>query len=185
MQNMSQQADNVLKSKFGRTTMISTKLKQYLEDAGVAYTRHPHRTAYTSQEIAQSVHVPGREMVKAVILKVDEGPLVMAVVSANDAANLDILREEIGCSVLRLATEKEFSGAFPTCKSGAMPPFGNLFIVPTYCDTALTRNGEIEFNAGSHDETIRMAFDDYKRLVNPQMVRFAQPYHEGVQRLAA
>jgi len=38
-----------------------------------------HSPAYTSQEIAHSVHVPGREMVKSVILKADEGPLVMAV----------------------------------------------------------------------------------------------------------
>jgi Ala-tRNA(Pro) deacylase len=165
--------------------MISTKLKEYLEDAAVAYTRHAHRTAYTSQEIAQSVHIPGREMVKSVILKADESLLVMAVVSANDTANLDILRKEIGCSVLRLATESEFSGEFPTCKSGAMPPFGNLFGVPTFCDTALSRNPEIEFNAGSHEETVRLAFDDYQRLVNPEMVHFAQPYHEGVQRLAA
>jgi Ala-tRNA(Pro) deacylase len=165
--------------------MISTKLKEFLEDAGVAYTRHAHRAAYTSQQIAQSVHVPGREMVKPVILKVDEGLLVMAVVSANDTANLDTLREEIGCSVLRLAVEDEFSGAFPTCEPGAMPPFGNVFNVPTYCDAGLSRNREIEFNAGSHEETVRMAFDDYKRLVNPQMVHFAQPYREGVQRLAA
>ena len=57
--------------------MISTRLEQYLDNSGVAYTRHVHSPAYTSQEIAHSVHVPGREMVKSVILKADEGPLVM------------------------------------------------------------------------------------------------------------
>ena len=165
--------------------MISTKLQAFLDDAGVRYTRHSHRPAYTSQEIAQSVHVPGREMVKSVILKVDEGLLLMTVLSADDAVNLDILREEIPCRVLRLATEREFSDTFPTCKPGAMPPFGNIFDVPVYCESNLSRNRDIEFNAGTHDETIRMAFADYRRLVEPEMVHFAQRYKEGVQRLAA
>jgi Ala-tRNA(Pro) deacylase len=165
--------------------MISTKLKEHLDNAGVTYTGHPHPPAYTSLEIAQSVHIPGREMAKSVILKADEAKLIMAVVSANDAANLDILRDEIGCSRLRLASETEFGDAFPTCKAGAMPPFGSIFGLPTYCDTSLSQNQEIEFNAGSHDETIRMSFDDYKRVADPRIMQFAQPYKSGSQRLAA
>jgi Ala-tRNA(Pro) deacylase len=165
--------------------MISTKLKQYLDDAGVRYTPHPHPPAYTSQEIAQSLHVPGREMVKSVILKADEEKLIMAVLSAKDTANLDTLLEEIGCDNLRLATENEFADAFGTCKPGGMPPFGNIFNLPVYCEANLSRNREIEFNAGSHDETIRMSFEDYKRLANPKMIHFAQPYQSGVQRVAS
>ena len=165
--------------------MISAKLNEYLENSGIPYVPHPHRQAYTAQETAQSVHIPGREMVKSVILKVDEAILVMAVLSANDTVNLDALREEIGCSRLRLASEAEFTDAFPTCKPGAMPPFGNLFELPTYCETNLSSNVEIEFNAGAHDETIRMRFDDYKMLADPQMIHFAQPYQTDVQRLAA
>jgi Ala-tRNA(Pro) deacylase len=165
--------------------MISTKLREYLDSAGVGYTRHPHRTVYTSQEIAQSVHIPGREMVKSVILKADEKKLIMAVLSANDTANLDILRNEIGCGELRLASETEFRDAFPTCSSGAMPPFGNIFDLPVYCEANLSRNRDIEFNAGSHDETIRMRFEDYELLANPEMIHFAKPYHSGAQRLAA
>jgi Ala-tRNA(Pro) deacylase len=165
--------------------MISAKLKDYLDNAGAAYKCHPHRPAYTSQEIAQSVHIPGREMVKSVILKTDEGKLIVGVLSAKDAVDLDALKEEIGCNVLRLASETEFRGAFPTCSLGAIPPFGNVFSLPTYCEAGLSYNREIEFNAGTHDETIRMRFDDYKRLVNPKMVHFAQPYEKGLQRIAA
>ena len=169
--------------------MVSSKLKDYLDQAGVQYTRHSHAPAYTSLEIAHSVHVPGSEMVKSVMLKVepksDDAGLVMAVLSANDAVNLDILREEIGCGILRLASESEFRDTFPTCKPGAMPPFGNIFNVPTFCEANLSQNLEIEFNGGTHDETIRMRFDDYERLAKPKMVHFAEPHSEGVQRLAA
>jgi Ala-tRNA(Pro) deacylase len=165
--------------------MISPKLKEYLDNDGVTYAGHAHRPTYTSQETAQSIHVPGQEMVKSVILKADEGELIMAVLSANEAANLDVLREEIGCGKLRLASETEFCDAFPTCKPGAMPPFGNIFNLSTYCEANLSRNREIEFNAGAHDETIRMRFEDYQRLVKPKMMHFAQPYQEGPQRIAA
>ena len=165
--------------------MVSTRLEEYLEKTGVAYSRHSHPTAYTSLEVAQSVHIPGREMVKSVILKTDTGQLIMSVLSASETVNLDILRDEIGSNVLRLASEIEFEDAFPTCKPGAMPPFGNIFNLPTYCEINLSQNSEIEFNAGTHDETIRMRFEDYRRLAQPKMAHFAQPYSEGVQRLAA
>jgi Ala-tRNA(Pro) deacylase len=51
-----------------------------------------------------------------------------------------------------------------------MPPFGILFGHATYCDMLLEQNEQIEFNAGSHNDTIRMAFRDYKRLARPTML---------------
>jgi Ala-tRNA(Pro) deacylase len=66
-----------------------------------------------------------------------------------------------------------------------MPPFGNIFELATYCDEDISQNREIEFNAGTHDETIRMSFDDFKRLANPKVFHFAQVHGEGAQRLAA
>jgi Ala-tRNA(Pro) deacylase len=159
--------------------MISAKLKDYLDSAGVTYIRHSHPTVYTSQETAQSTHVPGREMVKSVILKTDEGALVIAALSSNETADLDILRKEIGCRALRLAKEHEFSDAFPTCEVGGMPPFGNIFNLTTYCDEDISSNSEIEFNAGMHDETIRMSYEDFKRLVHPKVCHFAHLHGEG------
>ena len=163
--------------------MISTKLRDYLDKTGVAYTHHPHPTAYTAQQIAEFTHVPGEQFVKSVLLKGDGG-LVMAVLSSNYKANLEALRQEIGSGALRLATEDEFRDIFPTCKVGAMPPFGNLFDLETYCEASLEKNQQIEFNAGTHEETIRMEFDDFKRLVNPKLVHFARPYQEQTQRRA-
>ncbi|HYR85872.1 MAG TPA: YbaK/EbsC family protein [Terriglobia bacterium] len=165
--------------------MISMKLMEHLDQAGVPYTHHTHPTAYTAQEVAAVAHIPGREMVKTVLLNADDNALVMAVLSSNDTVDLDVLWEELGCQTLRLATESEFRDAFPTCKTGAMPPFGSLFNLSTYCEATLARNREIEFNAGTHEETIRMAFDDFEQLENPKVVHFARPYQEHPQRLAA
>lgn len=165
--------------------MISTKLETYLNEAGVPHTHNPHSVAYTALEVAQSAHIPGHELLKSVILKADKDLLVMGVLSADEIANLDLLKKEIGCRTLGLATESEFRDYFPTCDAGAMPPFGNIFGVPVYCDASLGQNEQIEFNAGAHDETIRMAFADYKRLVKPKMVQFAEPYRTDAQHSAS
>jgi Ala-tRNA(Pro) deacylase len=151
---------------------ISIRLKQYLDREHVAYDHHVHPTAYTSQETAAAAHVRGREMAKTVIFKADD-KIVMAVLSANQKVDVDALQNETGSKILRLATEDEFRTAFPTCEVGAMPPFGNLFGFPVYCDVALDEDEKIEFNAGTHHDTIRMTLADFKRLGNPRMARLA------------
>ena len=151
---------------------ISVKLKEYLDDRGVAYKHRVHPAAYTSQEIAAAAHIPGKELAKTVIVKADD-QLVMAVLPAKYTIDFEALQKEIESKTLRLATEEEFRNSFPTCDVGAMPPFGNIFGVPLYCDTALEEDDEIEFNAGSHQDTIRMKFADFKRLVNPRLINFA------------
>jgi len=148
---------------------ISLRLKQHLDKEGVSYEHHVHPTAYTSQEIAAVAHIPGREMAKTVILNGD-GKLIMAVLSANDKVDVEALQQAAGCTSMRLATEDEFRNSFPTCEVGAMPPFGNIFGLPVYCDAALAGDRWIEFNAGTHHDTIRMAFADFQRLANPQIV---------------
>ena len=162
---------------------MSMLLREHLDNEGVSYQHHVHPEAYTSQEAAQALHVPGREMLKSVILVADD-KLVMAVLAAKDVANLEALRREIGCRTLYLATEDEFIDAFPTCQVGAMPPFGSLFKLPTYCEVTLSRNRDVEFNAGSHHDTIRMSFADFQRMVKPILVRFAEPYRRYPQRAA-
>ena len=150
---------------------ISTRLKDYLDREGVSYRHRVHPTAYTAQEIAAVVHVPGRELAKTVVLKADDR-LVMAVLSANDKVDVEVLKNRIGCKSLLLATEEEFRNTFPTCETGAMPPLGNIFGLRVYCDAALERDRDIEFNAGTHHDTIRMKFGDFKRLAVPELLNF-------------
>ena len=116
-------------------------------------------------------------MVKSVILKTDNGQLVMGVLSAKDAANLDALKEEIGCRVLRLASETEFRDAFPTCNLGAMPPFGNLYGLSTLVDKHLAEQDYIVFEAGTHTDAIIMNYRDYEKIVNPKVEDFSIKLH--------
>jgi Ala-tRNA(Pro) deacylase len=51
-----------------------------------------------------------------------------------------------------------------------MPPFGNLYGMPVLVDPRLAEDQEIAFNAGSHSELIRLAYQDFERLVKPRTV---------------
>ena len=97
---------------------------------------------------------------------------LMAVLPAPQRVDLGQLGAAAGKPDLHLATETEFAGLFPQCEAGAMPPFGNLYGLPVWVDEALTRDKEISFNAGTHEQTVRMAYADFARLVRPRVTSF-------------
>ena len=146
------------------------KLKHFLDSNGVKYVSIRHSPAYTAQEIAASAHIPGKELAKTVMVKIDDA-MAMAVVPATCRISLDLLKQVTGSDSVELAGEIEFARMFPECEVGAMPPFGNLYDMDVYAATALAEDEQIAFNAGSHTELIRMAYTDFERLVQPRVVR--------------
>ena len=151
--------------------MPATTLKAFLDSRNVKYTSTQHSMAYTAAEVAESVHVKGRDFAKTVIVKID-GTMAMLVLPASRRLVLHDLREMLGTDHVRLATEAEFKDAFPDCELGAMPPFGNLYGMPVYVAASLTDETEIAFNAGTHSEVIKLAYEDFEELVNPTVLDF-------------
>ncbi len=148
------------------------RLKEFLNNLNVKYVTITHSTAYTAQEIAASAHVKGKELAKAVMVKMDN-QMAMVVVPASYNVDFELLREITGAREVELATESEFRSLFPECEIGAMPPFGNLYGMETYAAEALAEDDEIAFNAGSHTELIRMSYHDWERLVHPKVAQLA------------
>ena len=146
--------------------MPETRLKEFLDKEHVKYVSIDHSPAFTAQEIAAVAHIPGKELAKSVIVKVDD-ELAMVVVPASEHVRLGILKETLGAKKVELATEDEFRQAFPDCETGAMPPFGNLYGMQVFVSQALREDDEIAFNAGTHSELIRLTYADYERLVHP------------------
>ena len=151
--------------------MPATALKEYLDSHGIRYVSIRHSLAYTAQEVAASAHVLGRDFAKTVIVHSDEG-LAMVVLPASRRLVLSDLREMMITDHVRLASEAEFKAAFPDCEVGAMPPFGHLYGLKTYVTANLADEHEIAFNAGTHTEVIKMAYEDYERLVRPVVLDF-------------
>lgn len=149
------------------------KLKEFLDSHGVKYVAMIHSTAYTAQEIAAASHIPGKEMAKTVILKID-GKMAMAVLPASFKVDMAALKTAIGAKDIQLATEEEFKDSFPGCELGAMPPFGNLYDMKVYVAERLQEDKEIAFNAGSHSELIKVAYADFEKLVKPKVLKFSR-----------
>lgn len=151
---------------------VSKKLKELLDAEGVKYEVLPHSVTYTAQETAASIHTSGREVAKPVIVT-DGREYVMAVLEAPHQVDLQKFSRVSGMEKPKLAGEVELKKLFPDCELGAMPPFGNLYGLKTYVNSALEQEEEIAFDAGSHFEVIRMLYADFKRLVAPKAGDFA------------
>jgi len=152
--------------------MAVQRLKNFLDSEDVRYVSITHSPAFTSQEIAASAHIPGKQMAKCVIVKID-GEIAMAVLPASYQVDFAQLRDVIGAGVVELAKEAEFRDHFPQCELGAMPPFGNLYGIPVYVARSLAEEDTIAFNAGSHRELLRLSYKDYERLVKPTVLKFS------------
>jgi Ala-tRNA(Pro) deacylase len=147
------------------------KLKEFLDENHIKYVCVGHSKAYTAQEVAESAHIPGRAMAKVVIIELDR-EMAMAVLPADRKVVLQDLREVTGCDQVRFASEEKFMSRFPDCEIGAMPPFGNLYDMEVFAAESLAENDAIAFNAGSHEEIIKLAYPDFERLVQPKIVSF-------------
>lgn len=152
--------------------MPSKKLKEFLDQNNIKYVTIRHSLAYTSQEIAASAHIKGKNLAKTVLIKIN-GKMAMAVLPATHKVDFDLLKKSLGHESIRLANEQEFLDKFPECEAGAMPPFGNLYGLEVYVDEALSEDEEIAFNAGTHVELIQMSYQDFERLVKPKNLRFS------------
>jgi Ala-tRNA(Pro) deacylase len=148
------------------------KLIAFLDLNGVRYVTIRHSNACTSQEVAASAHVSGKEFAKTVMIKIND-QMAMAVLPAPHQIDFGFLRDIFRNKTVALATEAEFRNLFPGCEPGAMPPFGNLYGMEVFVEEALTADKEIAFNAGSHSEIIRLSYEDYSRLVQPKVFRFS------------
>ncbi len=145
------------------------KLTNYLDQHGKKYVVVQHSKAFTAQEVAASAHIPGREMAKAVMVKVD-GDMMMVVLPSTHIVDFEALKETFNTTNVELASEQEFENLFPDCELGAMPPFGNFYEIDTVVAESLTEDEEIAFNAGSHKELVKMNYSDYEELVQPQVM---------------
>ena len=152
--------------------MPSKKLKAFLDENKIKYISIKHSSAYTSQEIAAIAHIPGKDLAKTVIIKID-GKMAMAVLPASYKVSFDNLKSAIGANEVRLAYEQEFMDKFPDCEVGAMPPFGIIYGMEVYVAESLAEEEDIAFNACNHTELIKMSYNDFEKLVKPKRIKFS------------
>ena len=152
--------------------MLSPRLHNLLDERHAPYETLNHPRTITAQDTANAAHIGNRHFAKTVMLKVD-GKLAMMVMPSAYRIDLTRLSRALGGDMVELAAENEFKDAFPDCEIGAMPPFGHLYGMPVYVDSRLAQQAEIAFNAGSHTDAVRMPYEEFEKLAQPELLWLA------------
>lgn len=148
-------------------------VQSYLDEMGVAYRLSQHPIAYTAQDVASAEHVPGRQVIKAVVVKAD-GRFVMCALPASHRIDLQALRAQLEADDVKLADEQKLCELFPDCELGAEPPIGRMYNLPTIMDESLTADARVTFQAGTHRDAITMSLAEYRRVAQPEMGYFSR-----------
>lgn len=151
---------------------IAASVKEFLEKNKIPYEVIPHRRVFTSLTTATVEHVVAKQQAKVIMVKAD-GKNVMVVIPADHNLNLLKLKEVLGAKDVRMEREREFENLFWDCELGAMPPFGSLYHIRCYLDVRFIEDKFVYFNAGSHEEAVKVAMPDFVRLAEAEIADLA------------
>ena len=148
------------------------RIRDYLQSQNVWFQSVLHRPAPSASQLARSLHVPGRQVAKAVMVRAGEA-FVLAVLPATVMIDLSRLSQALDGAPISLATEDELERVFGDCERGALPPFGRLYGLRTVVDVSLSAGAEIVCVGNNRHEVLRLRYRDYEALESPALARFA------------
>ena len=158
---------------------VVQKIKDLLDTAGVAYKTFEHEAVRTSEEAAalrpeyslsQGTKALIVRIKKKGVPKAEEKQFVQLVVPGDAKFNPQKVRQALDAKDIRFATEEEVSTITEGVQPGGVPPFGNLFGLAVYMDTACLEHEESIFNAGDRRYSIALKNDDLVAVVKPVVV---------------
>jgi Ala-tRNA(Pro) deacylase len=150
---------------------VFSRVEALLRQSGVSFEVLRHKPVFTSQEAAAIRGVALSTGAKALICKVDDR-FVMFVIPADRRLDSRHVRQAVHIHALRFATPEELR-QLTSLEPGAVPPFGSLFGLPTYCDEHLRKNERMNFNAGEHSISVSLRYVDYLQAEHPNLGSFS------------
>lgn len=147
---------------------IANRVADFLIDLGIDYHVLPHPYTETSAESAESAYVEPDSLAKAVVVASGDGPkrhFRLAVLPASHDIDLKALAD-IYDEHLELAHEYELPVLFPDCAVGAVPVLGSAYQLETIVDQALDTETEVYFEAGDHEELIRISGEQFHDVMS-------------------
>ena len=106
-----------------------------------------------------------------------DGRPVELILPASRRVVLDRVRKLLGANAIRLASEAEMERIFTDCETGAIPPLRHWNDVTVLMDASMALAPSLVFQAGTHEDAIRLKFQDWLELVTPRVEFFAVPEH--------
>ena len=155
-------------------------VKAALERRGVPYQEVHHRAVYTAQQLAQAEHVSGHRVAKVVVVMADGHAAELILPASRRVVFAEVARL-LSAKEVRLATETELGRMFEDCELGALPALPHKKGVKVLLDEALAGPGDILFQAGTHEDAIKLRFEDWLKVAKPRIDSFSEPlsaHHE-------
>jgi Ala-tRNA(Pro) deacylase len=141
--------------------VATSDLTSALDKAGVEYELLPHAHTETALAEAKALGVSPDEVAKTLVVKVPGG-YTRVVVQASARLDLRKLREIHGAGrhAVHLASEDDLRKDYPEFDLGAVPPIGGSRRDPVVVDPKVADQETVVIEAGSHDESVRLAAAD-------------------------
>jgi len=139
------------------------------EGANVQLTHHEPVTTSAGAAAVRGTDL--RSGAKAMLVKTKTG-FVLTVLAADRKVDWKLLAPLVGGKGARFATDEELQQATGLSK-GAVPPLGVLFGLRTIYDRSLLDVETVNFNAGTHTDSVTMARADLVRIGGGEVAAFS------------
>ena len=157
---------------------VSKKVLNFLEKNKIKYEIINHRTVYTAFDKAQTLKVLENIIGKTLIVKFN-GDYAMVLIPANKILDKEKFKKIVKVWRKKLEKKPPKTIGFVTetwmkkrllgVKVGAIPPFGNLWGLPTFVDELLFKNPKIIVSGGDYNVSIKISINFFKKLI-PDLV---------------
>lgn len=152
---------------------ISVRIIEILEKNNISYQSIEHEIAQTCEQAAtargEDISIGG----KTILFK-DKKDFRLFTLPASKEIDSNKVRKILKSQRLRFATDDELRNLCHV-ERGALPPIvRELYPFDHYLDESLLQNDKVAFNAGILTRSIIISKDDFLKLVDPVICRFAK-----------
>jgi Ala-tRNA(Pro) deacylase len=154
--------------------MASKDLTRLLEAEGVEYQLLPHDHTESAFAEAEALGVDPTDVAKTLVVETPDG-YARAVLPASERLDLRKLGDFLGAGKkkVHLASEEALARDYPEFDLGAVPPLGGRRD-PVTVDRWIAERESVVLEAGSHDESIRVARDELVRVTGAKVADISQ-----------
>lgn len=155
--------------------MKTAAVTRVLDAAAAPYELLPHAHTESALAEAEALGIRPDEVAKTLVVKTPDG-YVRAVLPAPRRIDLRKVRAVVGGpkKKVHLATEQELDAAYPQFELGAVPPLGGPAGDRVIVDRAVAEQDSVVLEAGTHDDSVRVATADLLRLAGAEVADISQ-----------